>query len=294
MEDAKEVVAKHRWNGCERLKRAVREFLGNNIDRRQLQEATDQIDASETKFPTVAITTLSVEDVQRSLQLELDVEDGEMQGVQPLPLPPLLVSTLGLIKEAIGNSRINDASARWVVDAVIHHAYKAATTDIKNAQPLSVQCERTYQFGPVWLNRKKVILSGRPDYSVWYGVSEALCLNVLIVEAKGSPKATNPIAQLLGYMGCIHRARKSEGKRNCGVYGMASTGDTWTFLKISNDSKWVEYPVAGRQGHLEKPFGLLVWMLKRAAALSPSHSKETSAETDDETGPCPMDLESAK
>lgn len=59
----------------------------------------------------------------------------------------------------------------------------------------------TYQFGPVWLNRKKVILSGRPDYSVWYGVSEALCLNVLIVEAKGSHKATNPIAQLLGYMG---------------------------------------------------------------------------------------------
>lgn len=111
------------------------------------------------------------------------------------------MSTLGLIKEAIGNSRINEASARWVVDAVIHHAYKAATTDIKNAQPLSVQCERTYQFGPVWLNRKKVILSGRPDYSVWYGVSEALCLNVLIVEAKGSPKATNPIAQLLGYMG---------------------------------------------------------------------------------------------
>ncbi|KAJ5037033.1 hypothetical protein NUH16_004916 [Penicillium rubens] len=67
MEDAKEVVAKHRWNGYKRLKRAVRKFLGNNIDRRQLQEATDQIDASETKFPTVAITTLSVEDVQRSL-----------------------------------------------------------------------------------------------------------------------------------------------------------------------------------------------------------------------------------
>jgi hypothetical protein len=79
-----------RWNGHERLKRAVGKFLGNKIDRRQLQEAMDQIDASETKFPTVAITTLSVEDVQRSLQLELDVEDGEMQGVQPLPLPPLL------------------------------------------------------------------------------------------------------------------------------------------------------------------------------------------------------------
>ncbi|KAJ5757122.1 uncharacterized protein N7511_007304 [Penicillium nucicola] len=294
MEDAKEVVAKHRRHGFEQLKRVVRKFLENNIDRRQLQEATDQIDASEIKFPTVAITTLSVEDVQRSLQLELDVEDAEMQGVQPLPLPPHLMSTLGLIEKAIGNSKINEASARWVVDAVILHAYEAATTDIKNAQPLSVQCERTYQFGPVILNRKKVILSGRPDYSVWYGESEALCLNVLILKAKGPPKATNPIAQLLGYMGCIHRARKSEGKRNCGVYGMASTGETWTFLKISNDSKWTEHPVAGRHGHLEKPFGLLVWTLKRAAALSTSHSKETSAGTDDKVGLCPMDLESAE
>ncbi|KAJ5955428.1 hypothetical protein N7501_009707, partial [Penicillium viridicatum] len=201
-----------RRNGCEQLKRAVRKFLGNKIDR---------------------------------------------------------LSTLSLIKETTSNSRINEASLRWVVNAVIYYTYKA---------PLSVQCKRTYQFGLVWLNRKK------------YGVSEALCLNVLIVEAKGSPKAINPIAQLLG-IGCIHRARKSEGKRNYRVYGMASTGDTWTFLKISNDSKWAEYPVAGRQGHLEKPFGLLVWMLKRAAALSPSHSKETSAETDDETGPRPMDLE---
>lgn len=58
MEDAKEVVAEHRWNGDERLKRAVRKFLGNKIDRRQLQEATDQIEASESNFPTVAITTL--------------------------------------------------------------------------------------------------------------------------------------------------------------------------------------------------------------------------------------------
>ncbi|KXG50253.1 uncharacterized protein PGRI_062200 [Penicillium griseofulvum] len=78
MEDAKEVVAKHRLNDYKRLKRDVRKFLGDKIDRRQLQEAMDQIDALETKLPTVAISTLSVEDVQRSLQLELDVEDGEI------------------------------------------------------------------------------------------------------------------------------------------------------------------------------------------------------------------------
>ena len=44
------------------------------------------------------------------------------------------------------------------------------------------------------------MLSGRPDYYVWYRARETLCLNVLIVEAKGA-KGNDPIAQLLGYMG---------------------------------------------------------------------------------------------
>jgi hypothetical protein len=94
------------------------------------------------------------------------------------------------------------------------------------------------------------------DYSIWYGESEALCLNVLIVEAEGGAKSNDPTPQLLGYMGmylamgvilflgkligikgCIHRERKNDQKRNCGVYGMAYTGSVWHFLKISHDSK---------------------------------------------------------
>ncbi|KAJ5930625.1 hypothetical protein N7466_006118 [Penicillium verhagenii] len=133
MEDAKEVVAKRCRNGYEELKRAVRNFLGNSIDRRQLQEATDQVDAKETKYTTIAIITLSVQDVQQSLCLELDVEDTEMEAIQPLPLPSHLVHTLSLIKKASGNSKINEASAHWIIDAVILQAYEAATRDLKNA-----------------------------------------------------------------------------------------------------------------------------------------------------------------
>ena len=111
------------------------------------------------------------------------------------------MSTLGLIEKAFGHSRINEGSARWIVESVIINAYETATSTIKNAQPLSVQCERGYKFGPVTLNRQKVVLSGRLDYSVWYGESESLCLNVLIVEAKGQIRGTNPIPQLLSCMG---------------------------------------------------------------------------------------------
>ena len=94
------------------------------------------------------------------------------------------MTTLDRIERAFGHSRINEASARWIVNSVILDAYGTATSTIKNAQPLSVQCERGYKFGPVTLSRQKVVLYGRSDYSVWYGESEALRLNVLVVESK--------------------------------------------------------------------------------------------------------------
>lgn len=50
--------------------------------------------------------------------------------------------------------------------------HATATADIKNAQLLNIQYERGYTFGPVTLDRKRVVLSGRPDYGVWYGESE--------------------------------------------------------------------------------------------------------------------------
>ncbi|KAJ5926539.1 hypothetical protein N7516_008312 [Penicillium verrucosum] len=257
--DATEIVAKQNHKLFHKLKTKVLKFLDNLIDRHQLKEATDELNAQSKQYKTVPISDLSLKEVEKCLRLEFDSKDTEMKDVQPLPLPPRLVSTLGLIERTFGHSRINEASARWIVDSVIINAYETATSTIRNAQPLNVQCERGYKFGPVTLNRQKVVLSGRPDYSVWYGESESLCLNVLIVEAKGQIRGTNPIPQLLAYIG--------------------------TYLAIYF---WTEFAAAGRRTHLEQ---LLVWMLRRAAALSPSHSKETSVETDNEAGSEQMNID---
>ncbi|KAJ5186783.1 hypothetical protein N7449_009777 [Penicillium cf. viridicatum] len=110
---------------------------------------------------------------------------------------------------------------------------------------------------PVTLKREKVILSAPPDYGIWHGNNEALCLNVLIVEAKKTDIESG-VAQALGYMGCIHRERKALSKRDSTVYGMASNGSGFYFLKISNNSKWSERVVSVRDGHFEEPLGLLV------------------------------------
>ncbi|KAJ5146356.1 uncharacterized protein N7515_000920 [Penicillium bovifimosum] len=191
---------------------------------------------------------------------------------------------------SFGRSPPTEAKTRWLIDPFILHVYAAVTSDLTNAQPLNVQCERGYSFGPVKVNGKRVIFSGRMDYSIWYGETELLCLNVLVVEAKDGPKSGHALPQLLGYMGCIHRERKNSGRRNCGVYGMVYNEDVWHFLKISHDSKWSELAVGGRA--LERSFVLLVWMLRMAAAISPAHSTVISAEISRAMGHEEMNIDS--
>ncbi|CAI7629571.1 unnamed protein product [Penicillium glandicola] len=65
----------------------------------------------------------------------------------------------------------------------------------------------------------------------------------------------------------------------CTLYGTASNGSLFWFLKISNDSKWSEYVFSIRDNHFEGPLGLLVYMFRRAAIMSPAHSKESSRQT---------------
>ncbi|KAJ5799111.1 uncharacterized protein N7518_001179 [Penicillium psychrosexuale] len=57
----------------------------------------------------------------------------------------------------------------------------------------------------------------------------------------------------------------------------------------SNIYQWSEFAIVGRRGALKQPFGLLVWMLQRAAAISPAHPKEISAGTYSGVGSEEMD-----
>ncbi|KAJ5487131.1 hypothetical protein N7530_001431 [Penicillium desertorum] len=88
------------------------------------------------------------------------------------------------------------------------------------------------------------------------------------------------VAQALGYMGCIHRECKDLPKRGCTVYGMASNGSLFAFLKISHDSKST---LSVRGGNFELPLGIPVYMLRRAI-MSPTHSKESSNQSHTQVG----------
>ncbi|KAJ5200019.1 hypothetical protein N7491_009182 [Penicillium cf. griseofulvum] len=261
---------------------AVTDYLERKVDERHLRKTAEEVrEASQEasqEYKTVAVSSLPMKEVVKVLDLKHNWWDHELQDVQPVPLPPLLVGTLSLIKSASTRSPTTEASTQWIIDTLILNAYDIAGSDIPYAQPVNVQTERSFKYGPVKLHGQKVNLSARPDYGIWYGEHEAVCLNVLIVEAKKVDIGSGA-AQALGYMGCIHRERKRFPKRESTVYGMATDGTMFWFFKISDDSKWSQHVVPAPENHYESVFGLLVYLFRRAALASPTHSKESSAQS---------------
>jgi hypothetical protein len=61
--------------------------------------------------------------------------------------------------------------------------------------------ERIWAYSPVKWKGKTWILSGRPDYGIWYGEEEDIDLNVVIMEAKRPNSGSEGVPQALAYMG---------------------------------------------------------------------------------------------
>ncbi|CDM30842.1 hypothetical protein CBS147339_440 [Penicillium roqueforti] len=223
-----------------------------------------EVETALEKYPTVAISSLEIKDVENALNLHLDRRDKELE------------QYLKLIDGASNRSPSTEVSVRWTIDALLLNAHSIAAKRTPVARPI-VQRDSSYTHGPVRLKGKLIMLSARTDYGVWYGETEEVALNVVIVKAKNMDSDSG-VAQALGYMGCVHRERKSLHKQDCTIYGLVTTGETFRFLKISNDSKWLTYVLDVYSCSLSGPFGLLVNIFCRAAVMSPAHSKESSCQ----------------
>ncbi|KAI2680482.1 hypothetical protein DTO013E5_514 [Penicillium roqueforti] len=210
-----------------------------------------EIETALEKYPTVAISSLEIKDVENALNLHLDRRDKELEQVTPITPPPphtrLLVEYLKLIDEASNRSPSTEVSVRWTIDALLLNAHSIAAKRTPVARPINVQRDSSYTHGPT-------------------------------TESAKNMDSDSGVAQALGYMGCVHRERKSLHKQDCTIYGLVTTGETFRFLKISNDSKWSTYVLDVYSCSLSRPFGLLVHIFCRAAVMSPAHSKESSCQ----------------
>ncbi|KAJ5399896.1 hypothetical protein N7465_010385 [Penicillium sp. CMV-2018d] len=127
-------------------------------------------------------------------------------------------------------------------------------------------------------------LSGRPDYGIWYGDKEELDLSVVIIEAKRPNTGSEGVPQALAYMGCVHKQRKDLGKTDTTVYGISTDAMNFTFMKLDNESRWSFKPVSVVGNGFEQVLGLLIYMMKKAASMSPPASKRTSRRTQQGSG----------
>ncbi|KAJ5518535.1 Restriction endonuclease type I HsdR N-terminal [Penicillium expansum] len=133
---------------------------------------------------------------------------------------------------------------------------------------------------PILYTARQYRASGRADYTLWYGETRAIsekAINLVIVEAKKEGMVSAREAQLLGYMGIVHQERKSLGKVNKVVYGMASDGEEFRFFQVNNDSEWttVSHRTFGK--NYGKVVDILTYIIQDAISLSPFVSKNVTA-----------------
>lgn len=106
----------------------------------------------------------------------------------------------------------------------------------------------------IFLNGEKVRLNGKADYSLWYGCYGEMECNVAIVEAKRIGLNSEGVIQCQAYMcksleiprsfvfqifieklAIIHKARKRTGREDNTVYGIATDGENFDFMRITTD-----------------------------------------------------------
>ncbi|KAJ6184932.1 hypothetical protein N7519_006233 [Penicillium mononematosum] len=103
------------------------------------------------------------------------------------------------------------------------------------------------------------------------GEEEGLDLNVVIMEARRPSSGTEGIPQALAYMDAT-------------VYGISTDDMNFTFMKLDNESQWSFKPVGVVGNGFEQVLGLLVYLITKAASMSPASSKRTSRRTQQGSG----------
>lgn len=87
MDGAREITTKSRASKYDTLKRAVKKYLKKDMNIAELQEKTAELEVTEPEPESVAIGSLSLQDVEKCLKLKFDKRDKELKNVEPLPLP---------------------------------------------------------------------------------------------------------------------------------------------------------------------------------------------------------------
>ncbi|KAJ5822724.1 hypothetical protein N7447_005064 [Penicillium robsamsonii] len=275
-----DLIFKAHHNELEQVSTMVQDFLGGRLTREELEEKYCNSQKKTPKLPTLAVGNLDTQKVEEILHLKATQPDNELTHVPFISTSTELKSVLTKVDAAHSKNPLNEASIRWTLDLLLVYAHDIATFSQPDAgQNIGIQTERNWVFEPVTYQKKKFALVGKPDYAVWYGNVDDIAVNIVIMEAKSQNSTSQGVPQCLAYMGMVHRLRRREKKKNCTVYGVTADAQFFFFLKIDEKSRWSTVMVTAAGGKFDHILSMLVYLLRKAREASPTHSKESSAQS---------------
>ncbi|KAL4917329.1 hypothetical protein BDW62DRAFT_201951 [Aspergillus aurantiobrunneus] len=103
---------------------------------------------------------------------------------------------------------------------------------------------------------------------------------LVIVEAKKYGEAMQGIPQCIAYMGVVHQQRKEADKANCEVFGFATDGYEFFFMKIDEHSRLLcadklNWRIREERGPCYSAFRSIV---HHTGVRSPMHSRQITSD----------------
>jgi len=143
---------------------------------------------------------------------------------------------------------------------------------------------------------RNVVISGRVDHGIGRVLDRAenaaehrkrsFYSLLLLVEAKFEGNVEHALPQLIVYLASLHQSRLQRNRKDATVYGVASDGYVFIFVKISHDGTVMRsriFDVFG--GEMKKVLLCLKHILETTASRSPTSTPEKTAgdNSNDET-----------
>ncbi|OJZ85892.1 hypothetical protein ASPFODRAFT_33520 [Aspergillus luchuensis CBS 106.47] len=196
------------------------------------------------------VTSIKPEDVEKTFGISVDSTGGNwtLSAKDRIAIPQHLRESLRDIDIVTEGAPHNEAHTRARIDAVLFSTLAAAkreersnqnrmsSSSTQSVRSVHLQFEKDMKMEWTFPNKKRWLVTGRTDYSLWYGEPGQMEANLVVCEAKR--KGVMGVDQTLVYMAMLHQARRAAGRHDTAIYGVATDSNIWEFIRLGNDSKY--------------------------------------------------------
>ncbi|RAH58424.1 hypothetical protein BO85DRAFT_487151 [Aspergillus piperis CBS 112811] len=214
------------------------------------KESRQEQQGQGSSYSYKAVTSIKPEDVEKTFGISVDSTGGNwtLSAKDRVAIPQHLREALRDIDIVIEGAPLNEAHTRARIDAVLFSTLAAAkreersnqnrmsSSSTQSVRSVHLQFEKDMKMEWTFPNKKRWLVTGRTDYSLWYGEPGQMEANLVVCEAKR--KGVMGVDQTLVYMAMLHQARRAAGRHDTAIYGVATDSNIWEFIRLGNDSKY--------------------------------------------------------